>query len=337
MNMMKTKKIIVLPLILVLLLVSVPVKAASSLDDCRLYSCLRNDHMYLAVSLLALRTQQNSDDFKKKYDDTYVVISQDITVESIKSNNKGITIVNSSGGTCTIDTSAKEVKDVVATLSVGDSLIVYGKMSVSGINSYSFKIEAEHILPGTPFSFERGSYVFYSSAEYYGTLFDTLTSRGNVSYMIPSSWDDQYVGDLYINENNNGVTVYQYYLNALPIQNTDSPEIFYIFYFDNETHLDNSKYDIKKVEKAIIENILPDHEEKNLKIKIETIETSNGIEFNYFSTMYKTRDGKDYRLEFLFKPDQNGIVCMMYLYFPREGYVRHTRDVAYLIETMKVE
>ena len=337
MKIFKRVKCIVISLIMALIFISNQVCAASASEDCRLYSCLRNDHMYLSVSLLTLRTQQQSEDFKKKYDDKYVVISQDITVDSIKSNNKEITIINSSGGTCTVDTSDKEVKEIVSTLKVGDKLIVYGKVSVSGINNYSFEIEAEHIVLGNAFQFETGSYVFYSTSEYNGILTDTLSSRRNVKYRIPSSWNEQYVGDIYINEKNSGVTVQQYYLNALPIQNTEAPEIFYIFYFDNETHLDSSRYDEKKVEKAIIENILPDHEEKNIRIKIDSIETSNGVDLHYFSTMYKTRDGKDYRLEFLFKPDENGIVCMLYLYYPREGYVRHTRDVAYLIETMTVE
>ncbi len=336
MNSIKKLFSIILSVILMLICVSTPVYAASY-EDCRLYSCLTSDHMYRSINLYTLRTQQNRDDFKKIYDDLYVVISQDITVESIKNNNKEISIINSAGGTCTVDTSDKEVKDIVSTLRIGDRLIVYGKVSVSGINNYSFKIIAEHILSKSSFQFENGSYVFYSSSEFKGSSTDVLSSRRNIEYRVPSTWADQYVQDLYINEKDNGVSIYQYYLNALPIQNTDVPEIFYLFYFDNETHLDNSRYDVKKVEKAIIENILPDHEEKNIKIKIDSIETTNGIDLHYFSTMYKTRDGKDYRLEFLFRPDDNGIVCMMYLYYPREGYVRHTRDVAYLIETMTID
>ncbi len=50
---------------------------------------------------------------------------------------------------------------------------------------------------------------------------------------------------------------------------------------------------------------------------------------------YDSKDGNDYRLEFLFKPDQKGIVCMLYLYFPKEGEVVHTQDVAYVVMTME--
>ena len=62
-------------------------------------------------------------------------------------------------------------------------------------------------------------------------------------------------------------------------------------------------------------------------------DTNNNL-LHYYTTSHRAKDGRDYRLEFLFKPDQKGIVCMLYLYFPNENTVNHELEVAYLIGSM---
>ena len=142
---------------------------------------------------------------------------------------------------------------------------------------------------------------------------------------------------------NNGVKGYQYSLNAISPVDKDSmeyPELFCIFYFINETYLKETlskptEWDIESIEKEIIKNIVPGLDE-NYRIDIDDISLHNGEEADYSTLTYKPKDGKGYRLEFVFRPDEKGITCMLYLYYPTDNAVRHTKEVAYVVETMKV-
>ena len=155
-------------------------------------------------------------------------------------------------------------------------------------------------------------------------------------YNIPSSWSDKKVCSALTN---NDVKGYQYYLNALPPYDTKKPEIFYIFYFENERYLEKppknaNDGDNEYIEEAIVRNILQQFDEET-KINVDDIKDFKGTEYDYFSKMIRV-GGIDYRAEFVFIPDNAGITCMMYLYFPSESSVHHTEEVAYVVETMKV-
>ena len=75
----------------------------------------------------------------------------------------------------------------------------------------------------------------------------------------------------------------------------------------------------------------------DFKINISDIKDSNGTEFDYFATTYRPKDGNDYRLEFVFRPEEKGIICMLYLYYPKESAVKHVDDVIYVLETMETK
>ncbi len=314
---------------------AMPVYAANQ-QAYRLRYCLQNDHMYYSETILNLNVSQRADkdQFKKDYDDRYIVLSG-VKINTISNNKKEITITDGNDTICTVDTSDKEIKEIIGSLSVGDYIIVYGKLSVKGIGNDSYEIEAEHVVAHSSRSFQKGIYVFYSDDEYNGVLISDLSVRGNVKYRIPSTWNNEYVKD---NNNNNGVKGYQYYLNAIAPINKLFPENFYIFYFENETYIVNNQENpsesfIKDVESKIVKNILQDDDRS---VKIEVIKDANGNEIHYYHLSYQIGD-YEYNLEFVFKPDKKGITCMLYLYYPNDAYVNHTRDVAYLIETMTVE
>ena len=112
-----------------------------------------------------------------------------------------------------------------------------------------------------------------------------------------------------------------------------------MFYFKYETYLDKVKkdpdsFDIEDIEELIIENILGNLTNTG-DIDVETISYPGGKKLDYCSTTYKPADGNDYRLEFFFKNDATGIVCMLYLYYPNDNAVNHIRDVAYVISTLE--
>ncbi len=332
-------KIIVLFVLITILAADMHVIAATQ-QKYRLRDCLQNDHMYLSKTILSLNVLQNSDkdSFKKEFDNSFVVLSDNLCVSSISKNFKEIEITDSNGSSCIIDTSDSEIKSIVETLNVGDYVVVYGKLSVKGLSNDSYEIIAEHLLVNSSVSFDKDIYVFFKDDEYSGILVDSLIDEGTVKYYIPSTWDSRYVKDV---NNNNNISGYQYYLNVIEPINTTFSENFYIFYFEYETYLENPIVDpsdgnIKKIEALIIDNILIGDGEDVSKGDIKIIKDANGSEIHYLGVPYVI-GSNSYNLEFVFRPEKNGIVCMLYLYYPNDAYVHHTRDVAYLIETMTVE
>ena len=317
--------------------VAVPIYARD--HAARLKECLQTDYMYYACSIATLNHEQrtNKEAFRNNYDDRHIVLSGLVTVNSISGNQTEITVKDENNNLCTVVTSASDMKQIVAGMSVGEQVTVYGMLNVTGWLSDSYQIIARKLTAKASNQFTPGSYVFYADETYNAAPVKSLTAADTVEYSIPAAWDNEYVS---AKLTNNGVSGYQYFLNAIAPQNTEYPEIFSIFYFDYETYLekvpvDPTAGDKKDIEEAIIRNILQ-NQDSNFRISVETVKDANNGKLDYYSTTYRPKDGRDYRLEFLFKSGKKGIVCMLYLYYPTEAAVKHVREVAYLIETMRV-
>ena len=325
--------------IIVLLSMGIAIPVYAKDHAARLKECLQTDYMYLSSSIEKLNSSLKTDKekFKEDYNNRYVVLSGDVKVDSFSNNKKEINVADSYGNRCMVDTSASDVKSVIEGLKINDKVIVYGKISVTGLKSDLYKLTANKVIASSK-QFVIGSYIFDSDEEYNGILVDSLTSTKKVKYYIPQTWNNDYVrAEL----TNNGVKGFQYYLNAISPQYMDYPEIFSIFYFDNETYLADvpvnpTAGDNKDIEKEIVKNILQDLA-GTYNVKIETFKDINGNKIDYYSTTYRPKDGNDYRLEFMFKPDKKGITCMLYLYFPKEEAVNHLREAAYLVGTISLE
>ncbi|MCR5738240.1 MAG: OB-fold nucleic acid binding domain-containing protein [Lachnospiraceae bacterium] len=301
--------------------------------DYRLKAILDEEHLYFSTSISSLNNQSvsNHQQFKENFDGTYVVISGEVTA---KPDNKKLEITNYENRTCTIDTSENGMKSVAESIVVGDMLCVYGKISCK---NDKYTIIADHIDINPKTYIGNGRYTFYNSDSYKVTQVNDVNSDGNVTYYVPDSWNGEYVRTPL---NNNGISGSQYFLNAIYPQNTDYPEIFYVFYFTNETYLDsvprnpsNSNY--HAIEKLIIQNILQDFE-ANSKIDVNTDKDANGLSYDSCQTSFKASDGRDYKLEFIFRHDDNGIVCMLYLYYPNDEAINHLYDVALVVESMEI-
>ena len=325
--------------IIVLLSVGIVVPVYAKDHAARLRECLQTDYMYLSISIKSLNDGLKSDreEFKEAYHNHFVVLSGDLKVDSVSNNKKEINVSDSEGNKCIVDTSASDAKAAAEKLNKNDKVTVYGKISVTGFRSDSYKLVANKVIAGDK-KFTEGSYVFDADEEYNGVLVDSLTSAKKAKYFIPQTWDNNFVrAEL----TNNGVNGFQYYLNAISPQYLDYPEIFSIFYFDNETYLEQvpvnpTDGDNKDIEKEIVKNIIRDLEGTS-RVKIETFKDINGNKIDYYSTTYRPKDGNDYRLEFMFKPGKKGIICMLYLYFPKEEAVNHLREAAYLVGTATLE
>lgn len=305
----------------------------------RLKDCLQSEYIYYATSIYNLNYEMyyNKAGFKKDFDNRCVVIYEDVKVESVSSYGYEMTVSDAAGNKCKINTSSPNVKAVAERLSNGNKVTVYGKITVTGLRSDSYEIIARNIVLGEK-SFSAGSYVYDYEYVFDGVPEESITTSGNVTFSIPQSWMSDYSR---AKLTNNGIKGFQYYLNSVEPLNMDYPEVFSIFYFNNETYLEKvptnpTDGDNKDIEEAIVRNILQDLE-GSFKIKMESFKDINGEKIDYYSTSYRPKDGHDYRLEFLFKPGKKGIVCMLYLYFPTEAAVNHVREAAYLVENLKFE
>ncbi len=172
-------------------------------------------------------------------------------------------------------------------------------------------------------------------------------SDGKVTYYVPTAWDNANVRQkLAKTASDKSFEGEQFFLNAVSPEtreDTRNVEVFNIFYFVNKTYLKEppskpgNSY-IKKVEKEIVKNITGSDE----KISIQEIKkisdlSSPKVPVHYCNTTYETADHISYRLEFFFRPDNEGITCMLYLYYPGAKSHPHVKDAAFLMKTMKIQ
>ena len=305
----------------------------------RLRYCMDNDHMYIAYTpdYLSYFFASNKSRFDDLFDETYAVVTGIVYTNSISSDKEEFTLYGKEKG-IVINSSDSQVKGLVGQLSSGDEVTVYGVIEVKGMTGSSFELKAEHMERTLKKQLPMYSGVYYPEKVYDEEAVTDLAADGHVKFYMPSEWDTEYVKGRLTNNNVNG---YQFYLNAISPQNLDFPENFYMFYFKYETYLDKVKkdpdsFDIEDIEELIIGNILGNLTDTG-DIDVETISYPGGKKFDYCSTTYKPADGNDYRLEFFFKNDATGIVCMLYLYYPNDNAVNHIRDVAYVINTLETE
>jgi hypothetical protein len=316
-------------------LFSDPVYAAESM---RLKKSLESEHFYLPSTIEDLNESIKRDKkaFKESLDDRDVVLKGRIHHGSVSKNGRSMTIFSKDGNNSVeLDTSSDITLPTANSLktSVGEYVTVYGRLNVNGLNGSLYSIKAHKLVVGNN-EISDADYVTIDNVGYSGTINNKLTRDEHVKMYVPNEWQDRFVSSELAN---NRVTGYQYTLNAISPGNIKYPENFYVFYFINETYLKELPKNLdeyREVEKAIVKNILQKMDE-DIKVSISGFTDTFGNKWDYSTTTYRPKDGNDYRLEFLFKPDQKGLVCMLYLYFPKEGEVVHTQEAAYFAMTME--
>ena len=316
--------------LLILMIFSFNMSVGAAEVTARLRNCLETEHMYqvFPIDYLANMASNSGSRFKDLYDDRYVVFSGSVKFSSVSDNHKTVKVYGSQHY-IEVDTSEQSMKNIAGMLKVGDSVTVYGQVDGT-------EVDAEHLLINQEYELPSLQYIFFPDKVIEGESITDLAYDGHVSFSLPKDWEDEYVmGKL----TNNGINGYQFFLNAISPQNLTYPENFYIFYFPYETYLlpvkkNPDRFDIRDIESIVINNILEEVSD-DPKVKTSNITLPNGMEFDYGTTVHRPSDGNDYRLEFVFKPDSTGLVCMLYLYYPNDFAVNHLRDVSYLIQSIK--
>lgn len=328
----KTRKIAIF-LVLILIFVFNTGAIFTTDKQGRLRDCLENEHWYNYFPISPLESVYYNNKYKKNSFKSILTGTPYIAftgkINYVSSNHKEIK-VSESGTGITIDTSKDDVKRMVDSLNVGRKVTVYGKID-------STEVDAEHISVEPLLEYPTQKELYYPDKiiDNFERIGD-LAKDNHVSFEVPSVWknDPSTWGKL---ENNN-VGGYQFFLNTLE-QNWDVPEFFYIFYFSYETYLDNppvnpTEGDHEDLEEKVMDNILRSLS-GSFKYDIDDVIIQNGTEVDYCQMTYRPADGKYYRLEFTFKPDNKGLVCMLYLYYPDDSTTNHTQEVAYVINSVK--
>ncbi|MBR4777834.1 MAG: hypothetical protein IK007_09525 [Lachnospiraceae bacterium] len=300
----------------------------------KLRSQLENEHMYRYFPMEHFEgSYAAANNSFKKFNKDLKYVAFTGRVRSISSNKKQIKVFYSKDGIA-VDTSEESVKKIVESLNIGAYVTIYGKIDGS-------EVDAEHILVDSVIDYPFQDDLYYPdiTIEESETITDLARDK-HVTFEIPSTWKNEYVmGRL----TNNDVNGYQFFLNAIEPQNLDYPEIFYIFYFNYDQYLDPPPHkptpgDHRDLEAVVLKNILQKLSGKFdidfESIKIQENYTDKDTKFDYCQTTYKPLDGRDYRLEFVFKPDDNGLVCMLYLYYPMDDTTSHIEEVSYVISSV---
>ena len=337
---MKHKIIILSIMVITFLLLPASLKAAEKTG--RLRDSLENEYLYHTETIASLnRNAKDYSSFKTEYDNVCIALSGRLGENAVSKNYRTIVLFDSNGADqISIDLSEKGFLEDVRNISPGDLVTVFGRLKISSF-SKSFSIGAHKLVirpeePVTP-----NQYCFQDGQVYKSIVVSDISYKQDIRLSFPEKWYDN---RLFKRLKNNGINGYQFFLNAIS-ENKEHPELFYIFYFNYETYLDSppvnpSDRDYKAIEKIIIENILNKDVDKTFwdklspQMTISTVTAGNGEKFDYYMTTAPI-SGSDYRLEFVFKRGIDGMVCSLYLYYPKEGAVRFTRDVAFVLVSME--
>lgn len=268
-------------------------------------------YKYIIVDSVLEAFDEDTKAATEEYKDNYYLMAGKIKEVSKKGDSVSIYSLsrdNAMKCNCT----DKNVRNDILKFKVGDSVAVYGKLTVDVFDKEQH-VQIEKIIKN-PSSIKSNEIFFLLNGDKFDTA-DTLErtlGNGRVKYLIPANWSEIEVN---IAENSLGsIEGYQYVLNKTPGNTNAVPEYVFITYFDKKLLKDAS--DIKKadeVEKLIVENI----EGKVDKFPSKKVHTYYDAEYQYYLGKYTDQldTGKGYRTEYIFQKDENnGIALIVYVY-----------------------
>lgn len=161
-------------------------------------------------------------------------------------------------------------------------------------------------------------------------VYTLSNSKGEVtaSFSAPESWNA-------VREELDNADGYQFKLNEISGSYRTEPEQFYVFYFDSEKYLADlsDRQKLKKVERAIVKNILPKEDMDVLGFPTKTMK-KNGNKYNYYVTGYDDPKGNSHHAEFTFVPASNGdMLCTLYIF----GSSYHKKEAISLLQSVRID
>lgn len=258
-------------------------------------------------------------------------------VKSIDKNQKSLSVDFGSESPITVKTNQK---DEVAKLSEGSYVTVYGKLNFESEKKKTVSIKADHLVKkNDKLLFD---YYIYGSKNAYSDSNSILVSLANnrIKYRIPKKWSEtepKNYDKIFNNKIYSNKTGKCYYMNLA--SGDAEPEVFCIFYFDNNYFLEQSgdKDRTADIEKEIINNICPE-DTKNAKLwpfPTENSTSSTGVKFDHYVANYD-----NYRIEFAFTPvkghdtNDNGGICVMIHMYNNDSI--KPDDVLYVMNSLSI-
>jgi hypothetical protein len=272
------------------------------------------------------------------YDDSYLDILGKVSEKAKNNKSFRLSAINTSQSItikCSVDD--KSFIDEIAKLNDGDSVEVYGKLSVSLTGNLEMSIDKLVAVKGDSISDTK--YVMRDGYEIENYDMDTRTlSKGRISFLIPSSW--KAVEHELPSENLGCMEGYQYCLNE--IVDTDdaevNPESFFVCYFDNGTYLKTTseRNQTTRIERTILANILKTDAGDLGKVPSKTVNTYYGHTYHYYEDIYVDAKAQSHRIEFAFEPvGTDGFVVYVYVY-QDSNHMNHIRDIYSVMRFLEV-
>ena len=290
-------------------------------------------YKYYTVDEIILAFTENDKEAKNQYDNEMVLLSG--KVESIGKDGKNIVLSGLSTSELTIDcTYSKELRSTAMAYNVGDSVALYGQITVDAIDK-DIHLKAKKIIEVPSLITSNDMYYLLDGSSFDKTNATKITlNSGGIEYYIPSSWTVRDIQHNIVDENLGAVEGYQYTLNKLEVSES-VPESLFICYFDNSSQLSdylNDSDETKLIEKAIVENVLGSVG----KFPSKEVNTYYDSEYVYYTGAFKTAfdTGTGYHTEFVFQADgEDGIVIMLYVY----KETNHISDVLFISRFLKIK
>lgn len=237
------------------------------------------------------------------------------TVKDYSKNKKKL-LLEGESGSVVINCDTSNITDQLTGLGISEHIQVFGTAK-KGIFDKEVELKADSI--NKTIVEEAGDIYFLKNGKYINKeeMIQCYLNKKSVSYYVPKSWKDESV-EINIQDNEIGyIEGYQYVLNKVKGTEANSPESFFVCYFDyDENLLGSTKRDkVKLIEKAIAENI----EDGEIVDRFPTREekTYFGRDYDYYLGAYnKSLQVKDdCKTEYVFIQDgEDGLVMFLYVY-----------------------
>ena len=320
---------IILPVIL-LLTVSFLFSSAFSLAPVTVTLDAEKDPLYLVITADALLDayRENKTSAGLTYDKQLLAVYGQIG--SVDEKGDSFSLVSSQGTEmirCTV--SGTGLRRQAAGQKAGAQVCVLGRIRLTTLPREQWTLTvagieaaAGSIPTGEVWRSASGAVVRKTDRAEKGFGTDKIRGGARVTCSVPRSF-------LSVEEELPNTEGFLYRLNELPGEKKTQPEQLYLFYFDNETMLQDQN-DVRrttKIEEAIIKNILPG---ENIGFgKFPKRHSAYEHPFQYYDTGY---DG--YHAEFAFTPaGEDGIFCVLYVYRSSE----HLRDILTIFRFLEIK
>lgn len=212
----------------------------------------------------------------------------------------------------------------------GDTVLVCGKARFTAGDPLQFQIAIAGVSKTKETKVGSEEYCFADSDRVVSkaSMNKKSLGKGNAVIYIPDSWKAVEGG---IKELELGTADgFQYRLSDTKKSTAGNTEQLFVFYLDMYEYVKPQDWEKTwKIEKAVVENIVPNPDIFFLEWFLPTESNTYGTNLHYYETAYQ-----GYNLEFIFAQDGNdGFLCFLYLYRQKPAFLD---DILYTLRFMEV-